>query len=118
MTFAVIQSLARRHLSEGKSQAEKTISVPAMKRKYVQKPSNISENLWQNLSENEMKVLINFEQGFIAFNDLLESFNVLFEQTQTKPEKGTEFKLNVTMETFPFVNDLKTRRKTRDYRIC
>ena len=38
----------------------------------------------------------------------LKNLDVPSEQTQTKPEKGTEFKLNVTMETFPFVNDLKT----------
>ena len=43
MTFAVSESLARRHLAEIKSQAEKTISVPTMKRKNVQKPSNTSE---------------------------------------------------------------------------
>ena len=67
MTFAVSESLARRHLAAGESQAEKTFPVPDMKRKFVQKPSKISEKLWQNLSENEKKVLTIFEQGFIAF---------------------------------------------------
>ena len=67
MTFALSEVLAKRHLARGKSLFETTTSVPAMKRKYLQKPSKISEKLLQNLSENEMKVLNNFEQGFIAF---------------------------------------------------
>ena len=61
------QSLARSDLTEGKLPAEQTNSVPAMKRKYVQKPTDISHYLVQKLPESEIKVLTNFEQGFHAF---------------------------------------------------
>ena len=81
--------------TEGKSLAERHISVPNMKREYVQKPTNISEEFLQNLSEKEMKVLFNFDQRLLAFT--FEKLDVPFEQTQPKTEKGTEFKLNLPM---------------------
>ena len=43
MIFALRESLARSDLAKGMSMAEKTVSVPAMTRKHVQKPGNISE---------------------------------------------------------------------------
>ena len=55
MTFAMSESLARSELTECKSLDERTICVPATKRKYVQKATNISEKFMQNLSEDEMK---------------------------------------------------------------
>ena len=81
--------------TEGKSLAERPNSVPNKKSEYVQKPTNISEEFLQKLSEKEMKVLINFEQRLLAFT--FEKFDVPFEQTQTKTENGREFKLNLPM---------------------
>ena len=89
------QFFPKSDFTEGKPLAERPISVPSMKREYVQKPTNISEYILQKLSEKEVKVLINFEQRLLAFT--FEKFDVPFEQTQTKTEKGTEFKLNLPM---------------------
>ena len=45
---------------------------------------------------------------------ILKNFDVPFEQTQTKPEKGKEFKLNAPMETSSIVIQFKKKkRKTK-----
>ena len=59
---------ARSNLFEGKSLADRNIFLPAMNRKYVQKPTNISEYLLEILSEKALQVMINFEQRFLALN--------------------------------------------------
>ena len=59
------QSLSRNDLAQGKSLAERTISVAAMKRKNVQKSIIISEKLSQNLSGR--KVQNNKEEGVFVF---------------------------------------------------
>ena len=42
-----------------------------------------------------------------------KNFDVPFEQTQTKLQKGTEFKLNVPMWTFAFANHIKTEERKK-----
>ena len=115
MTLDVSESLARRHLAEGKSEAEKTISIPAMKRKYVQKPSNISEKLWQKLSENGMKVLIYFEQGFIAFK--FEKLWCPFRTNPNKSRKRNWVQAECNNVDFFICESYKSRRKWKDDRF-
>ena len=43
MTFAVSQSFPKSDFTEGKSLAERPISVPNMKHEYVRKPTSMSE---------------------------------------------------------------------------
>ena len=95
MIFALRESLARSDLAKGMSMAEKTVSVPAMTRKHVQKPGNISEQLFQNLSGKETMFLIEFEQGFLAFK--LEKLRCPFRTNPNQATKRLEFKLNVPM---------------------
>ena len=87
-----------------------------MKRKYLQQPSKISEKLLQILSENEMKVLINFEQGFIAFK-----FEKLWCPFRTNPNKARK-RNGVQAEYNNGDNSIcqwfENRRKTKDDRFC
>ena len=97
MTFALSESRASSDLAEGMSLAERTTSVPATKREYVQKPAIISEYLFQNLSEKRIKFLIEFEQGLPAFK--FEKLRCPFRTNQNQDTKRMEFKLNVPMGT-------------------
>ena len=59
------------------------------------KTTNISERFLQNLSEKKWRYRTISNKDFSLSN--LKNFDVPFKQTQTKTEKGTEFKLNLSM---------------------
>ena len=115
MTFARSESLAKSDLAEGMSLAEREISGPAMKRKYVQKPANISEYLFQNLPEKELKASIKFEHRFFDFK--FEKLRCSFRTNPNQATKRNGSQTECTNRDFIICEPFKGRRKKMDHRF-
>ena len=115
MSFARNESLARSDLAEGLSLAERAISGPAMKRKYVQKSANISEHLFQNLSEKEIKASIKFKHGFLGFK--FEKFWCPFRTNPNQATKRNGVQTECTNRDLIICEPFQSRRKKMDHRF-
>ena len=80
-----------------------------MKRKYVQKPTNISKSICKIYKKKKWRYWLILNKDYLLSNP--KKFDVHFEQTHTKPQKGTEFKLNVPIQILSSLNHLNVEER-------
>ena len=75
--------LSGRDVAEIQTVAARSISVPPMKRKYVQKPTNISKIDCKVYKKKKWSFWLILSKDYLLSNP--KNFDVHFEQTHTKP---------------------------------